>query len=355
MMLVLAAAWLIAGFENVGTVEFRRVIDLRWEFGFMAAKRMVSFLLTIALALLFRSYWARVIGMLLGRFAGVILSYVLHPYRPRFSLAASRDLFSFSGWLLPNNLLGVGILRAPHFFFGRWSGPQALGLYTVASALAYLPATELIAPVNRALFPGFAKFIDDGAKFRPTFMDVIAVIVMVVVPVSIGIAVVAEPLLRVLLGPQWMDAVPVIQLLAPAGAIVALTSNNVSAYVALGRTALAPLIMAVRIGVLIAALVWLAPPGRHPRRRPSGVGGGARESRRQPSDAATDVTSVGRRLSVHGLVACRGRSREGHRGAPANDRHGSGVHVRRRTDAPRHGGCLRSRGLLFLRLVALAT
>lgn len=261
VMLVLAIAWLAAGFENVGTVEFRRAMDFRREFGFMAAKRVVNFVVTVALALLFGSYWALVIGTLLGRLAGVVLSYVMHSFRPRFTLAASRDLFGFSGWLLLNNLLGVAILRAPHFFVGRLNGSQALGLYTVGSELAYMPATELIAPVNRVLFPGFARLTDDAARFRATFIDIIAVIVMIVVPTSIGIAAVAEPMIRVLLGEKWMEAVPVLQLLAPAGAIVALTSNNVSAYLALGRTAHPPLIMGARIAALIAALIWLAPGG----------------------------------------------------------------------------------------------
>lgn len=261
VMLVLAIAWIVAGFENVGTVEFRRAMNFRREFGFMAAKRSVSFLLTVVLALLFRSYWALVIGTFLGRVAGVALSYVMHPFRPRFTLAASRELFRFSGWLLVNNLLGVAILRVPHFFVGRLNGPQALGLYTVGSELAYMPATELIAPVNRVLFPGFARLISDIARFRTTFMDIIAVIVLVVIPASIGIAAVAEPMVRVLLGQQWMEAVPVIQLLAPAGAIVALTSNNVSAYLALGKTALPPLIMLARVTALVVALIWLAPGG----------------------------------------------------------------------------------------------
>ena len=261
VMLVLAVAWAVAGLENVGTVEFRRAMDFRREFSFMAAKRSVSFLLTVALALLFRSYWALVIGTLLGRLAGVALSYVVHPFRPRFTLAASRELFGFSGWLLLNNLLGVAILRVPHFFVGRVNGPQALGLFTVGSELAYMPATELIAPVNRVLFPGFARLASDVARFRTTFVDIIAVIVSIVIPASIGIAAVAEPMVRVLLGQKWMEAVPVIQLLAPAGAIVALTSNNVSAYLALGRTELPPLIMLARIAALVVALVWLAPGG----------------------------------------------------------------------------------------------
>jgi PST family polysaccharide transporter len=261
VMLVLAGAWLVSGFENVGIVEFRRSMDFGREFRFMASKRIAGFVVTVALAFLLRSYWALVIGTAFTRVVGVLLSYSMHPLRPRFSLAASRELFGFSGWLLVNNLLGVAILRAPHFFVGRLSGSTALGLYTVGSELAYTPATELIAPVNRALFPGFSRLAEDLPRFRSTFIDVIAVIILLVIPASVGLGVVAEPLVRVLLGEKWLEAVVVVQVLAPAGAIVALTSNNVSAYFALGRTGLPPLIMAVRVGSLIGALLWLAPSG----------------------------------------------------------------------------------------------
>jgi O-antigen/teichoic acid export membrane protein len=261
VMPVLAAAWCIGGFENVGTVEFRRQMDFSREFRFMASKRMVSFVVTIVLALVLRSYWALIAGMLVGRIAGVVFSYLLHPLRPRLSFAASRELFGFSGWLLVNNLLSVGILKAPHFFVGRLNGPAALGLYTIASELAYTPATEMMAPVNRALFPGFARLADDIAKFRATFIDVIAIILVVVVPASVGLAVVAEPMVRVLLGEKWLACVPLIQILAPAGAIVALTSNNVSAYFALGKTSLPPLILVVRVVVLLGALAILARQG----------------------------------------------------------------------------------------------
>lgn len=261
VMLVLAGAWFVAGFENVGVVEFRRNMDFRREFRFMAFKRLMGFGLTVALAFLFRSYWALVIGTAFSRIAGVGLSYLMHPLRPRFSLAASRDLFGFSGWLLLNNLLGVGILKAPHFIVGRLNGSAALGLYTIGSELAYTPATELIAPVNRALFPGFSRMVQDRGGFRSTFLDVIAMIILLVIPVSIGLGVVAEPMVRVLLGEKWMGAAVVIQILAPAGAIVALTSNNVSAYFALGRTSLPALILATRIVSLVAALLWLAPAG----------------------------------------------------------------------------------------------
>ncbi|MDW8356266.1 MAG: oligosaccharide flippase family protein, partial [Bryobacterales bacterium] len=102
VMLALALAWFIAGFENVGIVDFRRLLNFRREFYFLAIRRALSFAITIGLTFTLRSYWALVIGTVAHRLIGVLLSYAMHPYRPRFSFATARELFSFSGWLVFN-------------------------------------------------------------------------------------------------------------------------------------------------------------------------------------------------------------------------------------------------------------
>jgi O-antigen/teichoic acid export membrane protein len=61
----------------------------------------------------------------------------------------------------------------------------------------------------------------------------------------------------VLLGSQWQHAVPIIQILAFAGALTALISNNVSAYLALGRPHLATLIFVARVVTFLAAIALL--------------------------------------------------------------------------------------------------
>lgn len=104
MMWAIAAAWLVSGFENIGIVEFRRQMDFAREFRFLATKRCAAFVVTLTAAFALRSYWALVIGMAAGRVFGVLLSYAMHPFRPRPSLAASRELFGFSGWMLANNV-----------------------------------------------------------------------------------------------------------------------------------------------------------------------------------------------------------------------------------------------------------
>lgn len=259
VMLVLGAGWVFSGFENIGIVEFRRRMDFRSDFVFMASRRLITFVIGLAAALALRSYWALVIGMIVGRIAGVGLSYAMHAYRPKLSLRSSRALVSFSSGILAVNVLAAVFARVPHFFVGRLYGAQMLGAYTIGSELAYMPSNELIAPINRAVFPGYARLTHDATKLREAYLDVLAVIVLAVLPASVGLAVIADPLVRVLLGLQWLDAVPVIQVLALAGAIAAITSNNGSAFMALGRTRLLPLILAVRLAVMLAMLFLLAP------------------------------------------------------------------------------------------------
>lgn len=257
VMLAISGGWLISGFENVGTVNFRREMNFSAEFRLMATKRMVGFAITMTSALAFRSYWALVIGMVSGRAVGVGLSYFMHPFRPRLALSCARELFSFSGWLLANSLLSVAAARVPHFFVGRAFGARSLGAYTVAAEIAQLAQSELIAPINRAMFPGYARLVSDPPAFRKTCIDATAAILLIALPVSVGISVLAGPFVRLLLGSQWGEAVPIIQVLAVAATVSAMTSNNISIYLAIGRPYLATGTQAVRLVALVCGVALL--------------------------------------------------------------------------------------------------
>lgn len=258
VMLALGGVWLISGFENIGTVNFRRNMDFASEFRFLAYKRVISFSVAVAAALMLRSYWALVIGTFAGRSAGVILSYLMEPFRPRFSLGATRQMFSFSGWMLVINVAGAVIGKIPLYFVGRMFGAQTLGAYTVGAEIAQLAHTELVAPINRAMIPGFSRLANDLETFRRTSIDAAAGILLVVLPASVGIAVLAGPIVRILLGEHWNEAVPVIQILAFSGAVNAIISNNSAAYVALGRPHLSAIILLLRGAVLVPLLFLLS-------------------------------------------------------------------------------------------------
>jgi lipopolysaccharide exporter len=255
VMYLLALGNAVQGFENIGTVAFRRDLRFDREFKFLLGKRLASFLVTMTLALWLRSYWALVFGQLAGKLAAVLLSYFAHPYRPRFSLAAKGELFHFSKWLMINNALFFLNNRAADFVIGKLAGAQALGLYTIAYEISNLPTTELVAPINRAAFPGYSRLAQEPDALRDSFLNVISMIALFALPAGVGIALVADLLVPTILGWKWVAAIPVIQVLALYGIIVALQTNINYVYLAVGMPRVVTWIAGAQFGLLLGLLL----------------------------------------------------------------------------------------------------
>jgi lipopolysaccharide exporter len=231
----LALGTLVIGFENVGIVAFRKELWFGQEFKFLAAKKLIAFFVTMIFALVFRSYWALVAGIITSRLAGVVLSYALHPYRPRLSLAAKKDLLHFSKWLLLGNVIGSLNKSMSSFVIGKISGPHALGIFNVSLEISTLPSSELAAPIHRATLPGFAKMSADRELMKKAFLDVLSLTALIGMPAGLGIAAVAEPLVWVMLGEKWLDTIPLISLLAVFGTVSLLEANPHYIFLAVGR------------------------------------------------------------------------------------------------------------------------
>jgi O-antigen/teichoic acid export membrane protein len=256
VMWLLALGSLVQGFENIGVVAFRKEMKFNKEFKFLLAKRLATFIVTITMAFALRNYWALVAGMLVGKFAGVVLSYLSQAYRPRFSLAARHELFHVSKWLFLNNILFFLRQRSGDFIIGRIAGSSGLGGYNVAYEISNLPTTELAAPINRAIFPGYSKMAGDLSVLRQGFLNVISMIAVFALPAGVGIALTAEPLVKVLLGARWSVVIPLIQVLAIYGILSALVANTSYIYLALGRPRVLTYLIMANVCVLVPATVW---------------------------------------------------------------------------------------------------
>ena len=247
----LALAAFIQGFENIGTVAFRKEMRFNKEFNLLFAKKMVTFVVTIPLAIALRSYWALVVGIVVSRMASVVLTYWLQEYRPRFSLAARGELFHFGKWLVVSGLLNFLGNRSADFLVGKISGANELGLFNLSYEVSNLPTSDLIAPINRAIFPGYARKAADPASLKRSYLEVIALIAALGVPAGVGIAAVADLMVPVVLGPNWIKAVPVVVVLSFCGILLALKSNSHYVYLALGRPRIATLLGAIQVMLLL--------------------------------------------------------------------------------------------------------
>ena len=257
---ILAFSLLLGGLENIGIVAFHKQMQFGDEFRVLFARRIAGFVITIVAAIVLRNYWALVIGTLGGRLLGVVLSYLMHPMRPRLSLARFRALFAVSQWMLLRGIgdfLNQGLHR---MLVGRWNSAPVMGAYTVAHEIATMPSAELVAPMNRALFPALAAAHEDPAERQRLFLLALGLQAAIAIPAATGLALVAPLAVPVLLGAQWSQATPLLQLLALAGIAHALTAGSQYLLIVLGKLAQATTIIWLQVG-LFAALALLAMPG----------------------------------------------------------------------------------------------
>lgn len=256
MLPALAIGALIGGFENIGTVAFRKELDFRKEFKFLLAKRLAASAVTITLALTLRSFWALIGGMVCGKLMAVFISYRLHPYRPRLTLAAHGDLLHFSKWIFISNLIQFLHSRSTDFVLGRTVGSHGLGVYNIASEIAAMPSTELIAPLNRAVYPAYARLAGARDELWERFLEVFGIISLLAFPVAVGLYCLSDLVVSLLLGTQWHEAVPIIQIAGLSGLVVALQSNMYLVILAMGQPKANTLLSASLLLVSLPAVVY---------------------------------------------------------------------------------------------------
>ncbi len=255
ILLVMAVAAVLQGFENIGLAQFRRDIRFQKIFQYSLAAKAASFCVTVTCAWLLHSYWALVAGIVTARLFAVAYGYVIHPYRPRLSLAAFAELFHFSKWLLANNLIAAIESYTATLLFSRIGGPAAVGVYQVSWQVGSLPVGEIAAPVRQPLYSGFARLLDDMPGLRQHFVDSLALVLMLVCPLSVGLGLTADLVWPVMLGPQWQSAMELIRLCAFYALFDAVGHATHGVYVVLNRqrrllATYAP-IVALRFGVAI--------------------------------------------------------------------------------------------------------
>jgi lipopolysaccharide exporter len=232
---ILALRTMMRGLQNVGIINLARRLNFRRQFYFSVIPELISFVVTIGFAIALRNYWALVIGIMSQDTATIFLSYIMDPYRPRICFSKVREIWSFSIWSLFKNLGNYVNGQIDKIAIGGFAGAAAMGRYDVARDLAISPSQELINPVVSTLLPVMAKVQNDREKRRELYMSTLAWSALICTSASVGVAVVAEDMVDLVLGPKWHDVWPLMPWFALSWGIVGLTSGVSSLLLALGH------------------------------------------------------------------------------------------------------------------------
>jgi O-antigen/teichoic acid export membrane protein len=169
---------------------------------------------------------------------GSTLLWLSMPWRPSFvfSIASLRSLGGYSARVLGSRLLFYVSRNADSLLIGRFLGAASLGAYTIAYNIMLVPFSKVAGPIQEVLFPAFARIQDDPRRIGTIWLRVNHVVGAIALPAMLGLVVVAPDFVQVVLGPRWMMAAELIQILAWVGFLQSVSRLNSSVQQACDRT-----------------------------------------------------------------------------------------------------------------------
>ena len=217
---------------------FARRLDFKTPLKVSSVSITVSAIVGISLAWNGFGVWALVAQTMIAGMVEAVLLWVLSPWRPAmtFSSTSFRSLFRFGGYLFLASLLETVYQHSFTLIIGKKYGVHDLGIYNRANATKQLPTGVLSGILSRVAFPIFAQVADDRERLVRGFRLSIRGIMFINIPMMLGIAVVAEPLILTLFGPVWAPAIPLLQILTLSGILFPLHVLNLSVLTAMGHS-----------------------------------------------------------------------------------------------------------------------
>ncbi len=222
-------------------------------------------IITAATALLLAAYgygvWALVFAPLAGFWSRAILLVLFTGFRiwPSFNFRGSGNIFTFGSTLLLGHCFWVIQSQSDTIIAGRSFTAHELGIYAEAMFLTTVFAAKFVPPLNDVAFPAYARLQNNKSAMAYGFLKAVRLIMLVACPLYIGMSVTAGPFVETIMGPKWIEAIPLVQILALAMPFMTLQILFNPVFNAIGKPQLT--MLATLAGAIIMPLSYWA--GHH--------------------------------------------------------------------------------------------
>ena len=211
---ILAIGTVVKGLYSPAMVYFARNIDFRPTFIAETTSKVCGLIAAIVIVYTEGGYWALVANYVVAASVTTIMSYVFARYRPAFSLRCIGDFAGFMGWFTASQVVSALNWQYDRLMIGAYMPKAVLGRYTVATDVSILPTQSFIGPALQPLMSAFSKMSADRGRVGQAFLKAIRIAMLICVPATLGIALTADLVTNLLLGPKWAEAAPYLALLS---------------------------------------------------------------------------------------------------------------------------------------------
>lgn len=228
---------LIHGLRLIQSVQLTKKLDFKKLSICNLIGTIVLAVTGIAAAYWGMGVWSFVIRTLAGAFTTLILLWLIGRWKPTFifSVESFKNLFSFGGFMLLSSLMITISNNIQSLILGKLFTPSVLGNFTQARTLRNISSESISSVIGQVLYPDFSNHQENNVLIKEK-LERSAYLLSYIVSVLMALCIlIAEPLINLIYGNQWNDAISYFQILCLGGVPLCLQDININAIKAKGK------------------------------------------------------------------------------------------------------------------------
>jgi len=235
---VLAVTLFFGAFNSIQNAIIARNMQFKKLFFSSTGAILISGIVGIYMACAGYGVWALVGQQIINQLSISLILWFTVKWRPRliFSHRRVKELFSFGWKLLVSSLIYTIYIDLRSLVIGKMFEAEILGLYNRGQQFPAVLVSNIDGSIQSVMFPVLASQQDSRPRVKDMMRRAIVTSSFVTFPMMVGLAVTAEPLVKLLLTDKWLPCVPFLQIFCASHALMPIHTANLQAINALGRS-----------------------------------------------------------------------------------------------------------------------
>lgn len=228
----------ITAFNAIQQAYIARKMAFRMIFVSTTLASICSGILGILFAYLGYGVWALVFQYLLNAIFSALVLFIQIPWQPKliFSFSSAKSLMSFGWKVMAADFLGTFFNQLRTLIIGRFYSSSSLAFYNRGMQFPTLISNNVDTTISSVLFPYMSQNAKNKNELKVIVRKSLRTSTYLIMPLMVGLAIIAKPLILIILTKKWLPAVPFMQCLSIASAFTTITNTNLQAMKASGRS-----------------------------------------------------------------------------------------------------------------------
>lgn len=261
---VIGITIIISGVKNIQQAYVSRNLLFKRFFFSSVVGTIISAFVGILLALTGAGIWALVVQSLLNNGIDTLILWITVKWRPDkvFSIKKLKENFSYGWKILAAGLVYTSYENLRQLLIGKFYTSSDLAYYNRGEHIPAVITANINSALDSVLLPTMSKVQSDRVKVKGMTRRFIQITTFVIMPMMVGLAIVASQLIRILLTEKWIECVPYMRMFCLVYCFYPIHTANLNAIKAIGRSDIFLKLEIIKIitGVFILLVtIWYGP------------------------------------------------------------------------------------------------